>query len=198
MKDHSLPPHCHTIHFGREPENWSIKAGYEGDGFQISIFLAVKNSSNNAATSMWKYFPESRAEFDALIGEYARNGDIGCLKSNLTFDFTPRPVQIVVLNTRMMHAVGQCRPDRSVDARVRGALVDVGSTRTATTRCFAETAAGWHIGLPFLQAPHAGCVLRHRARRRNLEGFRGRSRRAVNPGISVKARFARLSFGREN
>ena len=91
------------------------------------------------------------------------------------------------------------RSDRGVDARARDALVDVGSTRTATTRCFAETAAGWHLGLPSLQALHAGGgVLRHRARRRNLEGFRGRSRRAVNPGISVKARFARLSFGREN
>lgn len=109
---YSVPPHCDAIHFGREPHNWPIKKGYEEGYDQISIFLAVKDAENTAGLVMWNLRPESRVELDELMGEYVRERRIRRLEAAPSVTLNPRPGQIAVLNTRLMHAVEQCQTTR--------------------------------------------------------------------------------------
>jgi hypothetical protein len=106
--EYSVPPHCDAIHFGREPQNWPIKEGYEEGHDQISIFLSIKDSENVAGLTMWDVRPASRAELDELMAEYIETGRIRRLNNAPTVTARPKPGVIAVLNTRVMHAVEQC------------------------------------------------------------------------------------------
>ncbi len=109
---YSVPPHCDAIHFGREPHNWPIKEGYDEGYDQISIFLSVKDAENSAGLVMWDYRPATRVELDELMGEFTRTRRIERLEQVRSVTIKGRPGQLNILNTRVMHAVEQCRTIR--------------------------------------------------------------------------------------
>lgn len=109
---YSVPPHCDAIHFGREPEHWPIKEGYDEGFDQISLFLSVKDAQNGAGLVIWDYRARSRPELDELMGEFARTRRIKVLEDVPKVVIKGRPGQLNVLNTRAMHAVEQCRTVR--------------------------------------------------------------------------------------
>ena len=109
---YSVPPHCDAIHFGREPDKWPIKEGYDEGFDQISIFLSVKDAENSAGLVMWDCRPASRPELDALMSEYARTGRVEQLERARKVTIKGRPGQLNILNTRVMHAVEQCKTTR--------------------------------------------------------------------------------------
>jgi hypothetical protein len=109
---HSVPPHCDAIHFGREPDNWPIKKGYDEGYDQISVFVVVKDSVNVAGLTMWDVRPESRPELDELMAEYIKARRIARLDGAPRVTVKPAPGKVAVLNTRVMHAVEQCETTR--------------------------------------------------------------------------------------
>lgn len=109
---YSVPPHCDAIHFGREPHNWPIKEGYDEGYDQISIFLSVKDAENSAGLVMWDYRPATRGELDELMSEFTRTRRIERLEQVRSVTIKGRPGQLNILNTRVMHAVEQCRTVR--------------------------------------------------------------------------------------
>lgn len=109
---YSVPPHCDAIHFGREPQNWPIAEGYDEGFDQISIFLSVKDAENGAGLVMWDYRPPTRPALDELMSEYSRTGRIEALEGVRTVTAKGRPGQLNILNTRVMHAVEQCKSTR--------------------------------------------------------------------------------------
>lgn len=109
---YSVPPHCDAIHFGREPHNWPIKEGYDEGYDQISIFLSVKDAENSAGLVMWDYRPATRVELDELMSEFTRTRRIERLEQVRSVTIKGRPGQLNILNTRVMHAVEQCRTVR--------------------------------------------------------------------------------------
>lgn len=106
---YSVPPHCDAIHFGREPDRWPIKEGYDEGFDQISIFLSIRDAENGAGLVIWDYRASSRPELDELMGEFARTRRIERLESVPKVVIKGRPGQLNVLNTRAMHAVEQCK-----------------------------------------------------------------------------------------
>jgi hypothetical protein len=110
--EHSVPPHCDAIHFGRAPKNRPIKEGY-GEAFdQSSLFFAVKDAENGAALVMWDYRAKSRLDLDEMMGEHALTGRIERLEGVPKVAIRGRPGQLNVVNTRAMHAVEQCKTVR--------------------------------------------------------------------------------------
>lgn len=105
---YSVPPHCDAIHFGREPENWPIKVGYDEGYDQISIFLSVEDAENSAGLVMWDYRPETRPALDVLMREFIDTGRIQALENVPSLVIKGKPGQLNILNTRVMHAVEQC------------------------------------------------------------------------------------------
>ncbi|MES2939509.1 MAG: hypothetical protein V4864_17605 [Pseudomonadota bacterium] len=105
---YSVPPHCDAIHFGREPEHWPIKEGYDEGYDQISLFLSVKDAENGAGLVIWDYRAPTRPALDALMAEFSRTRRIEALENVPKVVIKGRPGQLNVLNTRAMHAVEQC------------------------------------------------------------------------------------------
>lgn len=106
---YSVPPHGDAIHFGREPERWPIKEGYDEGHDQISIFLSIQDAENSAGLVIWDYRAQSRPAMDELMAEYSRTGRIRALEGVPHVVVKGRPGQLNVLNTRAMHAVEQCQ-----------------------------------------------------------------------------------------
>jgi hypothetical protein len=104
---YSIPPHCDSIHFGRDPY-WPIKADYEEGRDQISIFLTLRQPQNHAGLILWDVRPESRAELDILLAEYSETERVRRLEGARSIVLDARPGQMSVLNTRLMHAVEAC------------------------------------------------------------------------------------------
>jgi hypothetical protein len=113
---YSVGPHCDAIHFGRDA-NWPIKADINEGGDQLSMVLTVGPSSDAAGIVLWDLRPESRAELDELLAEFASSREIRRLAGRRSVAVRARAGQMTILNTRLLHAVEQCvTPRRTIGA----------------------------------------------------------------------------------
>lgn len=105
---HSFAPHCDSIDFGREARCWPFKLNQE----QLGAWVLIQQSNNRAGFVVWDLRAESRAELDAWSKEYAATNEISATKSVRAITIRPESGQLVMFNSRLLHAVERCASTR--------------------------------------------------------------------------------------
>ena len=107
-KAHSFAPHCDCIDFGRETRCWPFKLNQE----QLGAWVLIQQSNNRAGFVVWDVRAESRAELDAWSKEYAATSEISATKAVREITVRPESGQLVMFNSRFLHAVERCASTR--------------------------------------------------------------------------------------
>lgn len=105
---HSFAPHCDSIDFGREARHWPFKLNQE----QLGAWVLIQQSNNRAGFVVWDLRAESRAELDTWSKEYAATSEISATKSVRAITVRPENGQLVIFNSRFLHAVERCASTR--------------------------------------------------------------------------------------
>ncbi|MES2939511.1 MAG: hypothetical protein V4864_17615 [Pseudomonadota bacterium] len=105
----NFAPHCDDITYGRDPENWPMRTQYPR---QIGSFMTTQSADNDAGFVMWNCTPASRSELDRMHAEYRETNTIAELDRAERFTVRPRQGQLLVFQSKVIHAVERCTSRR--------------------------------------------------------------------------------------
>lgn len=105
----NFAPHCDDITYGRDADNWPMRVQYPK---QIGTFITTQSADNEAGFVMWNCTPTSRPQLDRMHAEYRETGRISELERAQRFVVRPRPGQLLMFRSKVIHAVERCTSRR--------------------------------------------------------------------------------------